>query len=133
MLAYIRLLLLWTISMPFTTSFRMNFGHQQQQQQQQRQHSYEDSVLNNPCKGYLCPDTLACVSKPQQCPCPFPKSQLKCIVSTKDNSKKNYYCISKPATNDLKLAELYDDPVKGPLINTPGIRDCGWIQEILSS
>ncbi|CAL9738279.1 long chronological lifespan protein 2 [Monosporozyma servazzii] len=110
---------------PFSHGFRMNFG-QQQQQQQQQPNSYEDAVLNNNCPNYLCPDTLTCVRDPQQCPCPFPRSQLKCVLPKSDK----YICISKPATHDPKLINLYDDPVKGPKAKTPGLRDCGWVLEM---
>ncbi|PWN98840.1 hypothetical protein FA09DRAFT_359997 [Tilletiopsis washingtonensis] len=29
------------------------------------------------CGRYLCPDTLACVGRPAECPCPFPQ-QIRC-------------------------------------------------------
>ncbi|CDR40893.1 CYFA0S05e05622g1_1 [Cyberlindnera fabianii] len=104
------------------------FGNQQQQQQQQQQQpsvNFESSFLNNGCNRYLCPDTQACVNKPMDCPCPFPSSQLKCVLP--DNS--NFVCISKPATSDEKLNGLYDDPVKGPKAAVEGMRDCGWVNK----
>lgn len=100
-----------------------NFGHHQQQQQQQQQ-SYEDQVLNNPCDGYLCPDTLTCVAQQKDCPCPFLKSQLKCVLP--DNK---FVCISKPATHNEKFRAIYDDPVKGPKAKNKGFRDCGWVSD----
>lgn len=102
--------------------FDFNRGGQQQQQQQQ-QASYEDVVLNNACSKYLCPDTLACVSGPEECPCPFPKSQLRCTLPD-----GQYICISKPATHDSKLNGIYDDPIKGPKAKNKGLRDCGWVE-----
>jgi hypothetical protein len=75
------------------------------------------------CKGYLCPDTKECVAKALDCPCPFPKSQLKCPLP----DKKNFVCISKPATLDEKLIAIYDDPLKGPKAAIDGERDCGWV------
>lgn len=111
------------IIIPLTKGFRMNFGQQKQQQQQQH-NSYEDTVLDNPCPNYLCTDTLACVRSPKDCPCPFPKSQLKCVLP--DNK---YICISKPASHDPKINAIYDDPIKGPKANFPGFRDCSWVLE----
>ncbi|ODV63836.1 Lcl2p ASCRUDRAFT_73603 [Ascoidea rubescens DSM 1968] len=84
---------------------------------------FEVEFLNSDCKGYLCPDTQACVDKPIDCPCPFPSSQLKCQLP----DKKNFVCISKPAVNNEKLMALYDDPVKGPKQKHKGVRDCGWV------
>lgn len=107
----------------------MNFGHQHQQQQQQQQaqaSSYEDAILNNNCPNYLCPDTLTCAKSPGECPCPFPKSQLKCGLP----GGNKYVCISKPATHDPKLNEIYDDPIRGPKAKTPGLRDCGWVLDM---
>ncbi|KAK9472829.1 uncharacterized protein V1510DRAFT_416183 [Dipodascopsis tothii] len=49
--------------------------------------NYEDAE----CTDYLCPDTLACVKKPVDCPCLFPRSEEKCILP----DKSNYVCISK--------------------------------------
>ncbi|KAK9480897.1 hypothetical protein V1514DRAFT_324760 [Lipomyces japonicus] len=43
------------------------------------------------CDKYVCPDTLACVKKPVDCPCAFPGSEEKCILP----DKKTYVCISK--------------------------------------
>ncbi|ODQ62750.1 hypothetical protein WICANDRAFT_25071 [Wickerhamomyces anomalus NRRL Y-366-8] len=101
-----------------------NFFGGQHQQQAQKQ-SYEDEFLNNKCGDYLCPDTQECVKTKLDCPCPFPKSQLKCVLP----NKQNFVCISKPATNDERLQQLYDDPVKGPKAKTDGLRDCGWVEQ----
>ncbi|SCU86213.1 LANO_0C07118g1_1 [Lachancea nothofagi CBS 11611] len=106
--------------------FDFNQGNQQQQQQHQQNPpvSYEDQVLNNACADYLCPDTLACVKSAQDCPCPFPKSQLRCPLPD-----GQYLCISKPATHDVNLNALYDDPLKGPKTRSKGLRDCGWVEK----
>jgi hypothetical protein len=100
------------------------FSHHQQQQQQQRV-SFEDEFLNDKCDKYLCPDTKECVKSHLDCPCPFPKSQLKCILP----DKKNYVCISKPATKDHEVNAIYDDPIKGPKASIQGLRDCGWVNK----
>ncbi|SCV04456.1 LAMI_0H16270g1_1 [Lachancea mirantina] len=113
-----------SISKAFMFDFGQHAQQQQQQQQQQPQISYEDSVLNNDCDKYLCPDTMACVSSAEKCPCPFPKSQLRCVLPN-----GHHICISKPATHDIALQELYDDPVKGPKTRTKGSRDCGWVEQ----
>ncbi|CCD26055.2 Lcl2p NDAI_0G02780 [Naumovozyma dairenensis CBS 421] len=99
------------------------FQFQQQQQQQPIELSYEERILNNDCDKYLCPDTLACVASKKDCPCPFPKSQLKCLISN-----ERYVCISKPATHDEEMNAVYDDPVKGPKAAFDGMRDCGWVK-----
>lgn len=101
-------------------------GHHQQQQQQghndQDAMTYQQRFLDNGCPHYLCPETLACVKKESDCPCPFPNSQLKCQLP---NGRR--VCISKPATHDAALNDIYDDPVKGPMQRTDGLRDCGWV------
>ncbi|KAF8969486.1 hypothetical protein BDZ97DRAFT_1915436 [Flammula alnicola] len=62
--------------------FENMFGQQQQQQQQQQRASasqwaaYSDSVS---CSQYLCPETLDCVARPGDCPCPNPED-IKCII-----------------------------------------------------
>lgn len=48
------------------------------------------------CDKYLCSDSFACVDGPIDCPCPFPDSQLKCILP----NGANYYCISKPTDDN---------------------------------
>ncbi|CCF56587.1 hypothetical protein KAFR_0B02900 [Kazachstania africana CBS 2517] len=105
--------------------FIFNFN-QNQHQQQQAQESFEDRVLNNNCPDYLCPDTLECVKSAIDCPCPYPKSQLKCILPHQDN----YICISKPAIHDVKINAIYDDPVRGPKAHNKGLRDCGWVNDV---
>lgn len=106
----------------FLFNFNPNQQQQQQQQQEQAQSNFEDRYLNSDCNGYLCPDTMECVSQPNDCPCPFPKSQLRCVLP-----ENRFICISKPTTHDEKLNEVYDDPLKGPKAKNKGIRDCGWV------
>lgn len=48
------------------------------------------------CDDYFCADTLECVKKPMDCPCPFSASQLKCVMP----DKKSYVCISKPTGSE---------------------------------
>ncbi|KAK0537563.1 Long chronological lifespan protein 2 [Tilletia horrida] len=38
---------------------------------------FNDRVEAASCTEYLCPKTLSCVSRPEQCPCPFPQ-QIAC-------------------------------------------------------
>jgi len=58
------------------------FGGQQQQHQQQQRPgtsqwtAYSESV---PCSQYMCPQTLDCVAKPTDCPCPN-FEDVKCII-----------------------------------------------------
>lgn len=97
-----------------------------QQQQRPEPSSWEDQVLNNDCDRYLCTDTLTCVDSLKDCPCPFGKSQLKCMLPSE---QRPYICISKPATHDKSLNEIYDDPNRGPAAKIQGMRDCGWVLE----
>ncbi|KAJ8584794.1 hypothetical protein M405DRAFT_875530 [Rhizopogon salebrosus TDB-379] len=61
------------------------FGHpqQQQQQQQQRGPSGDSQWMAHSealsCSQYLCPDTLSCVRRPADCPCPNTED-IKCTV-----------------------------------------------------
>lgn len=120
---FLRYLLLIAVANAFQFNFNGNpFGQQQQQQQQRRPGSFEEHVLDNPCPQYLCPDTQTCVSGPHMCPCPFPSSQLRCVLPN-----ERVMCISKPASHDEELSKIYDDPVKGPKAAVPGLRDCGWL------
>lgn len=59
------------------------------------------------CDGYLCVDTMTCVSGPVDCPCVFPNSQIKCVLP----NKKSYVCISAPADGD------------------PAPRDCAFVEK----
>ena len=114
----LHIILLFTV-LSITNAFIFNF---QQEQRKPKPKSYEEQTLESECLEYLCPDTLTCVPTPDDCPCPLPRFQLRCILPD-----GHYVCISKPATNDKKLSALYDDPVKGPGVQAPGMRDCGWV------
>lgn len=93
--------------------FQNFFGNRMRQQQsQQQEFDYQKEQLGSGCNKYLCPESFACVSKPVDCPCPFPDSQQKCILP----DKSHYVCISKVDKKDLK-------EFKGE------IRDCKWVEK----
>jgi len=33
-----------------------------------------------PCASYVCPDSLTCVEKPKDCPCPYKEFDKKCLI-----------------------------------------------------
>ncbi|CDO96278.1 unnamed protein product [Kluyveromyces dobzhanskii CBS 2104] len=110
------------------SAFFFDSGHHQQQQQQQQQrdgNSYQQRFFDINCPHYVCPGTLECVRKQSDCSCPYPNSQLKCNLPN-----GQAICISKPATHDARLSDIYDDPVKGPAQRTDGLRDCGWVLDV---
>lgn len=91
-----------------TEAFFDQFFQQQQQQHHHRQGqgqgqgqgeiSYQDRFYRQECNnGFICPDTLTCVKRASECPCPFPDSQIKCILPGNNNKKgtNSYVCISK--------------------------------------
>lgn len=80
--------------------------------QEQESFDYQRQQLDSDCNKYLCPESFACVSKPIDCPCPFPDSQQKCVLP----DKKSYVCIAKTDKADLK-------DFKGE------IRDCSWVRK----
>ncbi|KAI0265880.1 hypothetical protein BC834DRAFT_824541 [Gloeopeniophorella convolvens] len=56
------------------------FGQQQQQQQQPSGASqWATHAESLPCSDYLCQDTLVCVKKPVECPCPNVQD-IRCVV-----------------------------------------------------
>lgn len=70
--------------------------HQQQQQQQPQEPSYQDRYLNKNCNEYLCANTFQCVKNPIDCQCPFPDSQVKCMLPASDkNPQGAYVCVSR--------------------------------------
>ncbi|SCU90230.1 LADA_0F02652g1_1 [Lachancea dasiensis] len=118
------MIFIWALLASAVSGFFFDFNHGTHQQQAQNPPvEYEDQFLNNACTDYLCPDTLACVKSAGDCPCPFPKSQLRCVLPD-----GQYMCISKPATQDAALNAVYDDPAKGPKAKYKGLRDCGWVE-----
>lgn len=75
------------------------FGQQQQQQQappQRVNNLVENTYVDVACDKYLCEDTLACVATPNDCPCLFPDSQMKCPLP----NGEGYVCISAPSNED---------------------------------
>lgn len=98
------------------------FQNQFQGQQQEQQVTFEDNALDSKCGKYLCSDTLACVAGPNDCPCPFPSSLLRCVIPN-----GQYICISKPAGD---FAGKYDDPSTNWRVdaNDNNVRDCGWVK-----
>lgn len=56
----------------------------------------ENTYNDQQCDKYLCEDTLQCVDGPNDCPCMFPDSQMKCVLP----NKQGYVCISKPTNDD---------------------------------
>lgn len=101
-------------------------GHFQQEASQQHV-DYENNVLNADCNKHVCPDTLACVATPQECPCPFPLLQLRCVLPDGE-----FVCISKPAG---KASLQYDDPQTNWKVDAKSdkIRDCGWVNRAYKS
>ncbi|QBM88505.1 hypothetical protein METSCH_C04740 [Metschnikowia aff. pulcherrima] len=98
-----------------------DFFNQQQQQQQQQPASFEEQALESRCSAYLCPDTLSCAAAPNECPCPYPSSQLRCVLPN-----KQYVCISKPAGN---YNGDYDEPTQNWKMDAKDdlVHDCGWV------
>lgn len=120
-----QLILLAAAVLPFAQAFMFNF-QQQQQHQEEPEISYEARFLNDKCAGYLCPDTLECVGKAQDCSCKFPQSQLRCELP-----QGGYVCISQPATHDPELRAKYASP-SGNKVQVEGMRDCGWVRSALA-
>ncbi|KAI0048045.1 hypothetical protein FA95DRAFT_1491541 [Auriscalpium vulgare] len=82
------IILFFTLFSATTAQFQFfngMFGGQQQQHHQQQPAggsqwaSYADNV---PCSNYLCQDTMTCVNRPVDCPCPH-VHDVKCIVADK--------------------------------------------------
>ncbi|XBW36335.1 hypothetical protein QEN19_001915 [Hanseniaspora menglaensis] len=114
-----------------TSGFFFNQQEQQHHHQQQPEEiDYQKSFLGNThCAEYLCPVTLKCVKSHLECPCPYPDSQMKCIIS-ENKVNIDYLCISKPFLADnAALQAIYDDPNQGHKLRTKGIRDCGWAED----
>ncbi|KAI1005580.1 hypothetical protein K3495_g2645 [Podosphaera aphanis] len=82
------------VSAQFQFFEQMFGGHQHQHQEPQEVPSdsswYQSLYKEAHCSKYLCPDTLACVSFPQHCPCPFPSVEEKFELS-----EGKAICISK--------------------------------------
>lgn len=98
-----------------------DFFQNQFQQQQERPADFEADRLNSGCSGYICPDSLVCVNDAKSCPCPYPSSQLRCLLPN-----GQHICISKPAG---EVSGLYDDIQTNWKVDAKddNIRDCGWV------
>lgn len=95
----------------FDQMFNGGGGARQEKQagaQKRVNNAVENTYHQQQCDGFLCEDTLACVASANDCPCPFPDSQLKCMYP----NGLGYICISKPTTED------------GP--------DCAYVQKLLN-
>lgn len=84
--------------------------------------NFEQQILDTDCSKYLCPGTMECVSGPNDCSCPFPSSQLRCVLPNGD-----HLCISKPAGD---LGSAYDEPSSNWKVDAKddNVRDCGWVK-----
>ncbi|KAI0267894.1 hypothetical protein BGY98DRAFT_938478 [Russula aff. rugulosa BPL654] len=73
--------------------FNGMFGQPQQQQQPSGQQQWAMHADSLSCSEYLCQDTLVCVSKPIDCPCPNVQD-IKCVVpDAQDGSSGTRLCI----------------------------------------
>lgn len=77
-------LLAWPAHAQFFQNFFQGAQMFQQPQEAEAQHVgdaswFRDRVQAARCPTYLCPDTLACVDDPEDCPCPFAE-QVRCMI-----------------------------------------------------
>lgn len=95
-----------------TMAFMEHLFQQQRQgqQQQQQQESHQDRYLSQECDQYLCADTLKCVASPVDCPCPFPESQVKCVLPGDSGSggSSSYVCVSKGSRDCEFVIDAYN-------------------------
>lgn len=99
---YIAVFLFLFMAYTPASAFMEHFFQQQQQHNQQQEISYQDRVFGKDCTQYLCPDTLQCVRRPVDCPCPFPDSQIKCVLPAAEKGREStFVCISK-SSKDCK-------------------------------
>lgn len=146
-LSILRLILIQLLLLVGSSSAFFNFFQQEQHNNEQQVLSYEEQYFNVECDNYVCPYTKQCVTSPNDCDCPFPSSQLKCILpETESNKNPGFICISKPAIVEefdnedeesgierkKELERLYDGVGKnaGALAKVEGIRDCGWVVDV---
>ncbi|CAA7259616.1 unnamed protein product [Cyclocybe aegerita] len=100
---------LQVVAAQFNGFFENMFGghhqHQQQQQQQQQRSgasqwaAYSDGVA---CSQYMCPETLDCVPRPSDCPCPNAED-IKCNIPDADGEGSTFVCTRGP--NDCREVE----------------------------
>ncbi|KIM46346.1 hypothetical protein M413DRAFT_64868 [Hebeloma cylindrosporum] len=88
--------------------FENMFGQQQHHQQQQQQRSgasqwaaYSDSVS---CSQYLCPETLDCVKRPSDCPCPNPED-IKCTIPDMEGGVEDATVVCTRGQNECAEVE----------------------------
>lgn len=94
-----------------------DFIQHQFQGKQQQDVSFESQFLRSSCQEYVCPDTLTCVATPNDCPCPFPLLQMRCVLPN-----KRYVCISKPPGDKYDTENNWKVDAKDNKV-----RDCGWV------
>ncbi|EIW82069.1 hypothetical protein CONPUDRAFT_34922, partial [Coniophora puteana RWD-64-598 SS2] len=76
--------------------FDQMFGHQQQHAQRGNSGGasqwavHADAVS---CSQYLCPDTLICVSRPADCPCPNVEDVKCTIPDSQDKGSATVLCV----------------------------------------
>lgn len=124
----IHILITLLLSLTLVSADFFNFFNQGQQQQHQPDgrldtpQEFEEASLNTRCERYLCTDTGICVDGPQHCPCPYPSSQLRCVLP-----KGKFICISKPAG---EISSKYDDSASNWKVDAgdDNVRDCGWVK-----
>lgn len=120
------ILILLTFALGVHANFFNFFGGFNQQEQHvpdgrlDTPEQFEEAMLNTRCQRYLCADTGICVDNPEQCPCPYPSSQLRCPLP---NGK--FLCISKPAG---EISSNYDGSDNWKVdAKDNNVRDCGWV------
>ena len=62
------------------------------------------------CSNYLCPDTLACVSFPHHCPCPWPANEDKFELADGQRT-----CVSKGGFKEGEAARKVELMRQGKL------------------
>ncbi|CCU79091.1 unnamed protein product [Blumeria hordei] len=96
--------------------FEQMFSNHHEQQHHQPQNSppdsagYQTAYDDTYCTNYLCPDTLACVESPNNCPCPHPRVEEKFVIG-----EGKYVCISKGGFKPGEAARKLELARKGLL------------------
>ncbi|KAG5440882.1 hypothetical protein PCK2_000037, partial [Pneumocystis canis] len=94
----------------FTTAYFRIFDNFFQKDHQKNQENFHNDWLREmfqkvQCSDeeYLCGDTLQCVARPENWPCPFPTSQRRCLLGN-----GNYVCVSLSEEQDpCQMVEQY--------------------------
>ncbi|KDR83915.1 hypothetical protein GALMADRAFT_50829, partial [Galerina marginata CBS 339.88] len=86
--------------------FENMWGHQQQhQQQQQRSGASQWAAYSDmSCSEYLCPETLDCVARPVDCPCPNAED-VKCIIQDMEGGVEDATVVCTRGPNDCGEVE----------------------------